>query len=132
MYRMLFATMALICSTCLAAPCDSVNRDITAARKAVLAPAITRQLLRVPSVEVLRSFRLDQWSIIYVSTPVSESGFLFYSDDPLSSRYLTIWAGMAWPNEEDEIRNWALKNVSGIPVQLAACFAWYVTKNRDR
>jgi hypothetical protein len=40
--------------------------------------------------------------------------------------------GAATKFEEASIRNWAEKNAPGIPKRLARCFAWYVTKDRNR
>ena len=114
-----------------ASPCAGVSRDLTSQRKAALAPEIAKQL-RVRSVDVLQSFRLGGWEIIYVSTGESDEPFLFYSGDPLKSGYITLWSGAATIHEEQAIKGWTLKNAPGIPRKLAACFAWHVTKDRDR
>ena len=111
--------------------CDGVNRDLTPHRKAALAPEIAKQL-NVKSVDVLQSFRFGTWQIIYVSTEESDPPFLFYSGDPLRTRYVTMWSGAARMDEEQEIRAWTLKNAPGIPRRLASCFAWHVTKAQDQ
>jgi hypothetical protein len=72
-------------------PCDTVSRDLPSERKAVLAPEIAKQL-NVTSVDVLQSFTLGSWQIIYVNTHESDEPFLFYSGDPLKTRYVTMWA----------------------------------------
>jgi len=112
-------------------PCDAVSRDLPSERKAVLAPEIAKQL-NVTSVDVLQSFTLGSWQIIYVNTHESDEPFLFYSGDPLKTRYVTMWSGAAGMDEEQEIRAWTLKNAPGIPRRLASCFAWHVTKARDQ
>ena len=112
-------------------PCDTVSRDLPSERKAVLAPEIAKQL-NVKSVDVLQSFKLGSWQIIYVNTHESDELFLFYSGDPLKTRYVTMWSGAARMDEEQEIRAWTLKNAPGIPRRLASCFAWHVTKSRDQ
>ena len=86
----------------------------------------------MPSVDVLQSFRLGSWDIIYVDTHQTDEAFLFYPQDPSLGRYVTLWAGAAMHDEEREIRSWVLKNAPGIPGKLAACFAWHVTKHRDK
>ena len=75
-------------------PCDTVSRDLPSERKAVLAPEIAKQL-NVKSVDVLQSFKLGSWQIIYVNTHESDEPFLFYSGDPLKTRYVTMWSGAA-------------------------------------
>ena len=57
---------------------------------------------------------------------------LFFHGDPLSTRFVTLWAGAARSQEEVAIKAWVIKNASGIPESLATCFAWYVTKVRNR
>jgi hypothetical protein len=112
-------------------PCSSVGRSLTKTRKSRLAIALASQL-HVSKVEVLQSFAVPGWNIIYVDTHESDPGFLFYSGDPLTTRPVTQWGGAAMPDEETEIKAWTLKNAPGIPAQLAGCFAWHVTHDRDR
>jgi hypothetical protein len=68
--------------------------------------------------------------IFFVETHVSDEPFLFYSGDPLANRYVTIWSGAARIDEEQDIYDWVIVNAPGIPVELAKCFAWHVTKGR--
>lgn len=112
-------------------PCAGVDRALPESRKLAWAPGIARQL-GVPSVDVLQSFRFGSWHIIYVDTHQSDEAFLFYPKDPASARYVTLWGGAAMWDEEQDIRSWVIKNAPGIPKRLAACFAWHVTKHRDR
>ena len=113
-----------------ASPCDGINRYISDETKAAVAPALAKQL-NASKVEVLQSFRLGNWSIIYVDSHEADGAFLFFADDPLTNHYVTLWSGAASKTEEKKIRNWVLKNAPKIPRQLASCFAWKVTKNRD-
>jgi hypothetical protein len=130
--KSLGALVALLLSTACAggSPCDGVDRTLTIERKASLATEIAKQL-STASTDVLQSFQSGGWSIIYVGTHQSDEVFLFYSRDPLTSRYITIWSGAAASGEERKIRDWTLKNAPGIPQNLANCFAWHVTKDRD-
>lgn len=133
MRHLLAAAFVLVASTACAAPspCGGVIRNLTEARKAALAPALGKQL-HVTKVEVLQSFQVGTWDIIYVDTHQSDEVFLFYAHDPLTSHYITLWSGAAMRNEEQSIKAWTIKNAPGIPVKLASCFAWHVTKNRDQ
>lgn len=117
-----------VTAACAASPCDGVNRNLSNQRKTALARTIAKQL-QVPAVDVLESFRVGGWSIIYVDTHQADQAFLFYSHDPMTSRFVTLWGGAARSSEEHEIRIWTLKNVPGIPEKLADCFAWHVTKD---
>ena len=76
------ATIVAISSVaCASTPCDGVNRSLSKERIVVLSPVIAKQL-HVSTVDVLQSFRMDRWSIIYVETHESDEAFLFYADDP--------------------------------------------------
>jgi hypothetical protein len=111
-------------------PCDGVNRGLAAGESNEWAPAIAKQL-NVANVDILQLFALGKWKIIYVDTHQSDETFLFYNRDPRTGHYLSLWSGAAAPFEEQEIKGWVLKNVPSIPVPLAGCFAWHVTKSRD-
>ncbi len=126
----LTAITVAISSVACASPCDGVDNGLNKERAVDLAPVIAKQL-HVARVEVLKSFRMDNWSIIYVDTHVSDETFLFYARDPLTSQYINEWSGAATRYEGQIIKDWAIKNVPGIPIQLATCFAWYVTKSDD-
>lgn len=113
-------------ATCAAAaPCDGVDRSLSEETKAKLAPEIAKQE-GVRSVELSKSFRLDGWVIILVDDRLE---YLFYSDDPLKSHYVTTWGGIAFREEEHEIKDWTLRNAPGIADKLASCFAWHVTND---
>ena len=131
-FSVLFATLIVTVSVAYCeSPCDRVDRGLSNERKIALAPAIAQQL-QVSSVNVLQSFKMGKWSIIYVETDEADEAFLFYSGDPIASHYITLWSGGASRTEEQKIKDWVIKSVPGIPKRLAGCFAWHVTKNRDR
>lgn len=109
-------------------PCNAVNQVLTARRKAVLEPVIAAQL-GVRSVRVLESLQAARWDILYVQTPATDGAFLFYSNNPATHRYTTLWGGAARKDEENSIRNWVQRNAKGIPDRLATCFAWHVTND---
>jgi hypothetical protein len=111
-----------------ASPCDGVDRNLASERKAELAPGIAKEL-KVKKVMVLDSFQFGGWSIIYVGTFETDEVFLFYANDPLKNSSVTTWGGVALKSEEQEIRDWTIKNAPGIPLKLANCFAWHVTRD---
>jgi len=113
-----------------ASACNGVDRALPNESKARMAGAIAAQL-HAPAVEVLQSFRMGAWRIIYVDSPISDPPFLFFSGDPTSSRYVTLWSGAAAEDEAPAIYDWTLKNAPGIPQGLARCFAWHVTADRE-
>jgi hypothetical protein len=134
MYKATLAAAAVLAScvsaSSAAAPCDGVDRRLTADQKAVLAPPLAEQL-HAPNVAVLQAFRFSGWSVVYVQPPASDGPFLFFNRDPAAGRYVALWSGAAAPSEEQDIKNWALKNAPGIPARLAGCFAFHVTQDRD-
>jgi hypothetical protein len=130
-FYLIFAIGVAASSAWAASPCDSVDRSLTNKRKVALAPEIARQL-DASSVNVLQSFRTGDWSIIYVDSHSADDAFLFFAQDPLTHHYITLWSGAAVSNEEEEIKDWTLKNAPGIPPKLANCFAWHVTHDRGK
>jgi hypothetical protein len=109
--------------------CSEVDRTLSREHANALGPVIAKQL-DAKRAEISQSFRFNGWSILYVSTGDADDAFVFYSGDPMRSKYVTLWGGVALKNEEKEIRAWTLKNAPGIPRTLANCFAWHVTNER--
>jgi hypothetical protein len=131
MRTLLTLLLLAACSHVSATSCDPVSRTLTNAQRIAWAPVLAKQL-SVSSVSVSQSFTLSGWHIVYVETPNADSPFLFFHGDPLSTHFVTLWAGAARMQEEGSIRAWVIKNASGIPAPLATCFAWYVTKARNQ
>jgi UTP-glucose-1-phosphate uridylyltransferase len=121
----------MIAMTATASPCDGIDRSLSEARKTKLAPVIAKEE-KVAKVKVLQSFRSDNWHIIYIENYVSDEPFLFYPGDPMTTKPISVWSGAATIYEEQEMKVWTLQNVPGIPENLASCFAWHVTMNRDQ
>ena len=122
-------TFLLFASVAMASPCRGIDQALSPEAKASLAPTIAKQM-QTSNVEVLRSFRGGDWSILYVDPHDSDEAFLFYSGNPQISHFVTLWAGAATTHEQATIRKWVRINAPGIPAPLAACFAWYVTQGR--
>lgn len=119
--------LALTAPSWAASPCAGVDRAPKLEHRIPLEAEIAKQL-HVKKIRILRSFRLGTWTIFYVETYETDNGYVFYAHDPLKSRYVTEWGGIATPDEERSIKSWVLKNAPGIPHRLASCFAWRVTR----
>ena len=111
-------------------PCDGVDRHLLHGEKQKLMPPVARQI-GAPHPTILQEFKFEDWSIVYADTGVSDETFIFYHGDPTRTHYVTIWSGAAGLDEESQIREWTVENAPGIPLRLAKCFAWHVTKDRD-
>lgn len=130
MRALLIVVLLLACRAVVASPCDSMRRDLSESEKADWEDAIAEQL-NVPKVSVHQTFTSNGWTFVYVEALNSDSPFLFFHGAPDSTHFVTLWSGGARADEETSIRDWATKSVSGIPHDLAQCFAWHVTKDRD-
>jgi len=91
-----------------------------------LTPELARQL-HSQKVHILDSFRFEGWSIFHVDSHDADESLLFYSHDPLRSRYITRWSGAARIDEGPTIKEWTIENAPHIPEDMANCIAWYVT-----
>ncbi len=114
-----------------ATPCSGIDRSLTVSQKIAYGPAVASSL-HVGTVEVLQSFRVDAWRVLYVETGNSDETFFFFAGDPAAKPFVTRWSGGASPSEEAAIQSWTVAHAAGIPSALAACFAWHVTKDRDQ
>lgn len=99
-------------------------------KRADWAVAIAEQL-DVRNATVLQAFGANDWKIVYVKIPYSDSPFLFFHGAPERTHFVTLWSGGARTDEKASIRSWIAKNALGIPSNLADCFAWHVTEDRD-
>lgn len=111
-------------------PCDGVDRHLNSSEASQLSIEVGHQL-NTANVEILQSFKSHDWTILYIDSHEADPAFLFYSGNPLSQRFITLWSGGARTDEEQIIHAWLKDNVKDIPNDLARCFAWHVTKDRD-
>ncbi len=112
-------------------PCEGVDRQLNPGEKEKLASAVASSE-ELAKAEVLESFSFNAWKIVYVNTYESDEAYYFYDRFPDGkSKSLTIWSGAATVFETSQIEKWILDNAKGIPKELASCFAWHVTLNRD-
>ena len=82
-------------------------------------------------ISLIKYLSSNNWIIIYIDAPPSDPAFLFYKGLPEHRKFITLWAGAARKDEENDIFNWTRNNAPGIPEPLARCFAWYVTNSRE-
>lgn len=110
-------------------PSTDIDRSLDKNLAIKLSENVAKQLHK-PRVDVLQSFKFKSWTILYVNTHDADETFLFYRSDPNTNQPVTFWNGAARTDEGDEIKEWVLKNATGIPLEFAEYFAWYVTKGR--
>ena len=106
--------------------CAGVVRKINESDKASIANMMAKTL-KSKSAEIIEYMQVGTWRVIWVDTPDSEPGVFFFPEDPLKTKYVTVFGGAAVYGEEKEVIAWATKNANGIPSNLAACFAWRVS-----
>jgi len=113
------------------APCEGVDRGLSPDRAAQLSRRAAEQF-RDPKAKALQSFAYEGWNIVYVEFGKSDPAFVFYRGDPLGSGHVAVWGAAAGLDETSQIKEWTVENAPGIPNQLARCFAWRVSRDRDR
>jgi len=105
--------------------CSSNSKDLTwklsIENKTKLEVSISRQL-NFPLVKILRAYKYEEWSLFYVDTHETDEVFLFYKSNPFLNKYESLWSGVALKTEKEQIRNWTVKNIPGIPSALVDCF----------
>lgn len=114
-----------------AGPCDRADQHLTAAQTAGFSRAVGAQL-EVASAQILHSYRLGNWYLLYADPRVTDDTFLFYRGDPESHRYLAAWSGRATHAEQARLRDWARDHARGVPETLAKCFAYVAVTRRNR
>jgi hypothetical protein len=75
-------------------PCDGIEQQTSVERQMSLQTSVAKQL-DVSAVGLRARFELSGWSVLYVDTHQSDEVFLFYSADPLSTPFLSMWSGAA-------------------------------------
>ena len=136
--------------------CAGVDRSLTNERAEKLARLIAKQV-RSPNprvkgtsvlesagdleIKVLKSFSFHGWSIIQVSTNVSDDAYLFYRQKPKDGKFVALYGGVAGydpndpngaPKAESEVESWLRQQMPGIPSHLADCFAWHFVVERKQ
>lgn len=105
-----------------ASPCDGVERGRDDATLAQLAPAIGRQL-GVRGLKIRDALRHGDWQVFLISARDADDSLVFYSGDPLTTRFVDAIGRFALPSSEKATRAWLVENLNGMPVPLAACVA---------
>ena len=112
-------------------PCEGINQNLSKKEKLEFSKPVATQLKKdvkdIKNAEILKSFRYKKWQILFVNTHVSDEVYLFYSGNPITNSYLTLTAGAATRDEEEETYKWVINHAKGIPPKLARCFSWHIT-----
>lgn len=125
------AGLGIIASPTLAAgkTCDGVKVEATKPLKQEYAPLVAAAMQsRIKPAQVTFHALLESgdWSAVYVSTPVSDDGVLFFRTTNGKKQFRDVWGGWAESSERPELVAWARK--LGAPTDLAKCFAEMVTE----
>lgn len=131
LFQVVAALPLLVACPAVAAPaarhqaaCQGVDQRLTSRRKAEYSRLVSAALgekLRASDVEVLRFIGLGNWSAVYVSTPVTEDGMLFFQTVNGRKVFRDVWGGMVGPDDRSPVAAWARR--LGAPERLARCFS---------
>ncbi|MBU9845952.1 hypothetical protein [Rahnella ecdela] len=123
--------IAMACDTSCASPyCEEMRGKFSDEQIDSLKINVSRQLM-IGGVTIISLFKKQKWSVAYVETDFADDVFLFYHGDVYKDNFITTWSGVAEISEEHSIAKWAEDNATGIPEDLAECFAWYLTHGRN-
>jgi hypothetical protein len=121
--------LACICSHAIASPCDRMKVALAPKQNTELSAAVAGQL-GAPSAKILHTYRLGNWYMYNVNTPLADGNLVFFRGDPATHRYVTVWSGAGGRTPQSELRVWARANAPGIPEALAKCFAFTAAGQR--
>ncbi|MDX3929598.1 MAG: hypothetical protein QHC90_27840 [Shinella sp.] len=110
-------------------PCTGVAVAITDARKHEYASLVAKALngkVKPSQVKLYSVMEGELWSAVYVSTPETDDGVLFFEGANGNKQFKDVWGGWADPSDKPELIRWAKK--LGAPDTLARCFAQTVTE----
>ena len=110
------------------ASCKTLDNRLTPQRSfeyARLAADAMTAKVRPKDVRILQYIQSGSWSAVYVSTPVSEDGMMFFLSNGKTKQFKGVWGGWATPDDRKELISWA--EGIGAPPTLAQCFADSVT-----
>lgn len=116
--------LLVLCLPAVAAagPCDGIERGRNEAALAQLAPVIGRQL-GVRGAKIRDALRRDGWQVFLISARDADDSLVFYTGDPLTTRFVDAIGTFALPTGEKATRAWLVENLAGMPAPLAACVA---------
>ena len=115
-------------STATISSCKTLDTRLTPQRSSeyarLAANAMTAKI-RPKDVKIRQYMQSGVWSAVYVSTPVSEDGMMFFLSNGKTKQFKGVWGGWATPDDRKELISWA--EGIGAPPTLARCFADSVT-----
>jgi hypothetical protein len=108
-------------------PCVGVKRYLSKKRIGLLEAAISKEQ-GIRAVQIFSYFEYNRWFVVYSNASDGDEPFAFYSESPFTGAHpKAYWSGANAIFETDDLVEWTIKNVNGIPPKLAECFAWHTT-----
>ena len=110
-------------------PCVGLYNHVNGVDRKLISINIQRYLSD-KSIDVVELYSINNWYFVHVASEKTDDAFLFFNQNPIKRRPISVWAGAARLDEGASIRRWVSSNVPGIPNRLAKCFSWRVTVGR--
>lgn len=110
--------------------CDPIKVEMTKVRKQAYGSLVVSAMnnkIKPAQVKFSTIMESGNWSAVYVSTPISDDGMMFFQTVNGKKQFRDVWGGYAEPSEKPELIAWAKK--LGAPEILARCFAETVTSD---
>ncbi|WP_133159225.1 hypothetical protein [Superficieibacter electus] len=116
-------------ATLAGTPCDGVSRDLGLTPEQIITLKANIGL-QVDSdhVDIEDVYQEQGWSIIFIDSHNADKSYLVFSDDVLTSRYITRWSGAATIFERAKLTAQFKKEAPGIPEHSAHCIAWHIAE----
>jgi hypothetical protein len=73
----------------------------------------------------------DKWHIIWATPENMERGIFLLSGDSRKMKYVVVWGGIAFPEEESDILQWLKKQAPAAPISLLRCAAHAITHGQE-
>jgi hypothetical protein len=109
--------------------CVAVDTSLSAGQRRSEGARLARVLERDPaSLTLTRVMRQGEWTLVW-ATPNDREAGVFFLRRGAEPELVEIWGGVATPEEEAEIEQWARKLAGGPPAELAQCFAAQVSSS---
>jgi hypothetical protein len=119
------AIYLLICSRIVrAAPCDRVDRQLTAARQQQYASLVARSI-RTPhipqDIHVAQLMQSGPWSAAWGESKDFEPGVFFFRQATTGPRFVDVWGGWAVPEDRPQLIKWVHALGKDVPDDLPVC-----------
>lgn len=104
--------------------CAGVDMQLTPARSseyAGLVAAVVEEGVRPEEVDTSLFMGSGDWSVVLVSTPVSDPGYFFFEESDGRKQFRDVWGGVIERADVPGVIEWA--SALGPPGDLVECFA---------